>query len=79
MLIRAIRFNISKELQYLKFYIFSQCFTLITGYGILGGVDVVILLILYVFDVDRAEKLQENVSPVTAVETAETTTKLITP
>ncbi len=57
MVIRAIRMKVSPEHQYLKFYIFTQCFTMIAGLGIFGGVDIILLLILYVFDVDRAETL----------------------
>jgi hypothetical protein len=62
MLIKAIRFKISNELQFLKYYIFIQCFTLIAGYGILGGSDIVLILTLYVFDVNRANLLQEKLS-----------------
>jgi energy-coupling factor transporter transmembrane protein EcfT len=54
MLIKAICFKISDKYSFLKYYIFSQCFTLITGYGIFGGVDIVMVLSLYIFDVDRA-------------------------
>jgi hypothetical protein len=64
LVVKAIRFNISKELLYLKFYILSQCFTLLTGFGIFGGVDILLLLALYIFDVDQAKrmgKLHESV------------------
>ena len=60
MLAKSIMFRVSPEYRYLKYYIIMQCFTLLTGYGILGGVDVVLLLILYVFDVDRANQIKEN-------------------
>ncbi len=55
-LIKAIRFRISSEYKWLRYYIFSQCFTLIAGYGILGGVDIILLLILYIFDVDQTSR-----------------------
>ncbi len=60
MLAKSILFKVSPEYRYLKYYIVMQCFTLVTGYGILGGVDVVLLLILYVFDVDRANYTSSN-------------------
>jgi len=60
MLAKSIMIRVSPEYRYLKYYIIMQCFTLLTGYGILGGVDVVLLLILYVFDVDRANQIKEN-------------------
>lgn len=58
LLIKAIRFRIGSEFQYLKYYIFMQCFTLATGKGIFAGVDILILVILYVFDLDRVAKIQ---------------------
>jgi hypothetical protein len=57
LLVKSILFKTTPEFQYLKFYILSQCFTLLTGFGLLGGVDIIILLILYIFDVQRAESL----------------------
>ncbi len=59
MLAKSILFSVSPGYRYLKYYIIMQSFTLATGYGILGGVDVVLLLILYVFDVDRANQIKE--------------------
>lgn len=60
MLVKSILFNVSLAYRYLKYYIVMQCFTLVTGYGILGGVDVILLLILYLFDLDRASQEKEN-------------------
>lgn len=62
MLIKVLLFKVSPGIQYLKYYILTQCFTLVAGYGIFGGADIVILLILYVFDVNRAEILKEKYS-----------------
>jgi hypothetical protein len=62
MLIKALRFRINNSLIYLKFYILSQCFTIITGKGIFGGVDIIMLLILYVFDVYRSETLSNSLT-----------------
>ncbi len=56
MIAKSLFFKVSPEYRYLKYYIGMQCFTLLTGYGILGGVDILILLILYIFDVDRAKR-----------------------
>jgi hypothetical protein len=53
MLLKSLTFKTSSTYTFLKYYILSQCFTLLTGYGLLGGVDVTIILILYIFDVDR--------------------------
>lgn len=61
LLIKAITFRVSPYLKYLKYYIVVQCFTLFTGYGILGGVDINLLLILFIFDADRAEILDKLV------------------
>jgi hypothetical protein len=61
MIVKSVRFKISSDYSYLKYYILSQCFTFFTGYGIFGGVDIFIMLILYVFDMDRSKKhIQEN-------------------
>ena len=60
MLAKSLLFKVSPEYRYMKYYILMQGFTLATGYGILGGVDVVILLILYMFDLDRANRLKGN-------------------
>ncbi len=57
MVVKAILFKVSPELHFLKYYILSQCFTLIAGYGIFGGADIVLALSLYAFDVDRTEWL----------------------
>jgi len=57
LLLKAIFFKTTLEFQFLKYYIFSQCFTLLTGYGIFGGVDIILLLILYIFDIQRAESI----------------------
>ncbi len=65
MLGKSLFFKVSPEYNFLKYYIVSQCFTLLTGYGLLSGVDIIIVMILYVFDVDRFERLQE----LTAAET----------
>jgi len=58
LIIKGLTFKISNNIDFLKFYIFLQCFTVFTGYGFLGGVDIIMLLILYVFDVDRAEQTE---------------------
>ncbi len=63
LLFKSIFYKISSKYSFLKYYIIAQCFTLLTGYGIFGGVDVIIVLILYVFDVDRFERLQETLQP----------------
>lgn len=60
MLTKSLLIKVNSEFRYLKYYIVMQGFTLLTGFGILGGVDVVLLLILYVFDVDRANRLKES-------------------
>lgn len=60
MLVKSIRFKVGLEYRYLKYYIVMQCFTLATGKGILGGVDILILLILYIFDMDFAQRSQKN-------------------
>lgn len=60
MLGKSLTFKVSPAYNFLKYYIVSQCFTLLTGYGILSGVDINIVLILYVFDVDRFESLNET-------------------
>jgi hypothetical protein len=60
MLFKSIRFKINPEYNFLKYYILTQCFTLVTGYGIFGGVDVILLLILYVFDKDRSNQLEDH-------------------
>lgn len=60
MLVKSLLIKVSPEYRYLKYYIVMQGFTLATGYGILGGVDVVLLLILYIFDKDRANTLEEE-------------------
>jgi hypothetical protein len=44
---------VGPEYSYLKYYIAMQSFTLLTGKGILGGVDIILLLILYIFDTER--------------------------
>jgi len=59
---KSLRFKISPEYNFLKYYILTQCFTLVTGYGIFGGVDVILLLILYVFDKDRANRKADPMS-----------------
>jgi len=64
MIVNSIRFRVSPEYSYLKYYIFSQCFTFITGTGIFGGVDIVILCILYIFDIDRAKNIRNINVPV---------------
>jgi len=69
MLAKSVLIKVSPEYRYLKYYIVMQGFTLATGFGILGGVDVVLLLILYIFDRDRADKLEEE----SKLELAETT------
>jgi len=60
-LARSILFKVGIEYSYLKYYIASQCFTLIAGYGILGGVDILIVLIVYIFDVDRSNRNRTNI------------------
>ena len=62
MVIKVLLFKAGPEVQFLKYYVLSQCFTLVTGYGIFGGADIVMILILYVFDVNRAEILSEKYS-----------------
>ncbi len=57
MLIKSVLFKVSPEYRYLKYYIVMQFFTLATAEGIFGGVDIILILILYVFDVDRANRL----------------------
>jgi len=57
LLVKSIGFKVSPEYRYLKYYIIMQCFTLATGKGILGEVDVAIILILYIFDVDRSQQI----------------------
>jgi hypothetical protein len=52
---RALLFKIPGHYVFLKFYILAQCFTLLTGKGIFGGTDIVIVSILYIFDAVRAE------------------------
>jgi len=59
MIIKSIGFKVSSKYSYLKYYIYSQCFTLIAGYGIFGGVDIIILMILYIFDIDRANSKKQ--------------------
>lgn len=56
MISRSIGFRMDSRYSYLKYYIVMQCFTLLTGKGLFGGVDIILLLILYIFDVDRSEK-----------------------
>jgi hypothetical protein len=67
MFVKSLTFKISHEYNFLKYHIMCQCFTLLTGYGLLGGVDVVIVLILYVFDVNRSMNSETtsslNISP----------------
>ncbi len=58
MILKALFFPVSPVYSYLKYYILFQCFTMITGKGLFSGVDVVLLLILYVFDVDRDESIK---------------------
>lgn len=58
LLIRALLFKVPGQYLFLKFYILTQCFTLLTGKGILGGTDIVIVAILYIFDVARAEYVE---------------------
>lgn len=60
MLLKSIRFKVGLEYRYLKYYIVMQCFTLATGKGILGGVDILILLILYIFDLNVAQGIQKT-------------------
>jgi len=61
LIIKSVRFKVSQDYSYLKYYIYAQCFTFFTGFGIFGGVDIIILMILYVFDVDRTtQKRIEN-------------------
>jgi len=40
-----------------------QCFTLIAGNGIFAGVDIVMLMILYVYDVQRSQMVNEQLQP----------------
>lgn len=56
---KSILFRVSPKYRYLKYYILMQCFTLLTGFGILGGVDVLLLLIIYLFDHDRHQRNQK--------------------
>jgi len=58
MLAKAGLIKVSSRYRYLKYYIVMQYFTLVTAEGILGGVDIVLVLILYIFDVDRAQQTQ---------------------
>jgi hypothetical protein len=62
LLIKVLRFKISDKYSFLKYYIFSQCMTLITGFGIFGGADIVLILILYIFDVNRTDNIQTLIS-----------------
>lgn len=57
LLVKSLRFKISPKFSFFKYYILSQCFTLLTGFGVFGGVDVVWVLSLYIFDKNRAELL----------------------
>jgi len=60
MILKGAFFKVSQGFYYLKYYIFIQCFTLLTGNGIFGGVDIIILMILYIFDVNRHELIKEK-------------------
>jgi hypothetical protein len=57
---KALTFKIDREYLYLKYYILSQCFTLITGNGIFSGTDIVFVMILYILDVQKANRLQRT-------------------
>ncbi len=46
---------------FLKYYIYFQSFTLIAGSGIFGGADIALIIILYIFDWDRANTLNRLV------------------
>jgi hypothetical protein len=63
MLVKVLTIKVGPEVQFLKYYILSQCFTLVAGNGIFGGADIVLILILYVFDVNRAEILERKKLP----------------
>lgn len=58
MLVKSLTFKVSPKYQFLKFYILAQCFTLIAGSGTLSGVDIILLIILYMFDRDRANQTE---------------------
>lgn len=66
LLYKSLRFKVNTKFTFLKYYILSQCFTLIAGSGIFSGVDIVILMILYVFDVDRDNRNHSKIKPNTS-------------
>jgi hypothetical protein len=57
---KSLTFKVDNNILFLRFYILTQCFTIVTGRGFLSGVDIIMLLILYIFDVDRAQRIQEK-------------------
>ncbi|MBN2522564.1 MAG: hypothetical protein JXB24_04785 [Bacteroidales bacterium] len=58
MLVKSLTIKVSPKYQFFKFYILVQCFTLIAGSGILSGVDIILLIILYIFDRDLANQIK---------------------
>lgn len=58
LLFRALTFKIPSRYLFMKFYIATQCFTLLTGKGLIGGTDIIIVMILYLFDTARDENTQ---------------------
>jgi len=60
MLWKVSFFKVSPGYQFLKYYVFMQCFTMIAGAGVLAGVDIVIIMILYVYDIHRSQVVNEQ-------------------
>jgi len=60
LLVRALTFKTAEQYKFLKYYIMAQCFTLLTGSGFLGGSDIVLISIVYVFDIKLNTVAVEN-------------------
>jgi len=58
MLFKLIAIKIDPEYEYLRYYVFLQLFTIVTGKGIFGVPDLVIILIAYMFDLGNCEYIR---------------------